>query len=133
MRACIDGLVFEAAHYTPINNVPQLHGHTFTLSVCVEGELDKEFMVIDFLRLREILEGVIERYKYSLIVPRKDLDSLNIKGPFKVKLAVIDYPQATAEALSTSILDELITIFKSLNMKFKITLKINEGQHNYVE
>ncbi|MCS7108942.1 MAG: 6-carboxytetrahydropterin synthase [Sulfolobales archaeon] len=133
MKACIDDITFEAAHYTPVNNVPQLHGHTFTLSVCVEGELNKSSMVLDFLKLRDILEGVIERYRYSLIVPRSDLESLCIKGPFKVKLAVIDYPHATAEAISMSILDELTTIFKSLNMGFKVTLKVNEGKYMYVE
>lgn len=133
MRVCVDGITFEASHYTPVNNVPQLHGHTFTLTICVEGELDENLMVIDFLKLREIVEGVVERYRYSLIVPRNDLESIHINGPFKVKLAIIDYPHATAEALAMSILDELTAIFKSLKMKLKIILRVAEGVNNFAE
>lgn len=133
MRVCVDDVTFEASHYTPINNIPQLHGHTFTLRVCVEGELGEDLMVIDFLKLREIVEGVVERYRYSLIVPRNDLENIHISGPFKVKLAIIDYPHATAEALTMSILDELTTIFKSLKMKLKITLRVTEGRNNFAE
>jgi len=133
VKVCVDNVTFEASHYTPVNGVPQLHGHTFTVALCVEGSLNEYFMVIDFLKLREIVEGVVERYRYSLIVPRNDLGSLNIVGPFKVKLAVIDYPYATAEALAISMLEELTTIFKSLNMKFKITLKVMEGKHSSAE
>ncbi len=133
MRVCVDDVTFEASHYTPVNGTPQLHGHTFTLTLCAEGEPGKDFMVVDFMKLREIVEGVIERYRYSLIVPRNDLENLQIKGPFRVKLAVIDYPQATAEALAMSITDELITIFKSLNMKLGIMLRVMEGRHSYAE
>ncbi len=133
MRVCVDGITFEASHYTPVNNIPQLHGHTFTLTLCVEGELGEDLMVIDFLKLREIVEGVVERYRYSLIVPRNDLEDVHISGPFKVKLAIIDYPHATAEALTMSMLDELTTVFKSLKIKLKITLRVAEGSNSFAE
>lgn len=133
MRVCVDNVSFEAAHYTPVNNVPQLHGHTFTVSVCVDGELREDFMVIDFMKLKELVENVVERYRYSLIVPKKDLEGLDIKGPFKLKLVILEYPQATAEAIAMSILDELVTVFKSLGMEVGITLKVFEGRDNYVE
>lgn len=133
MRVCVGNVGFEAAHYTPVNNVPQLHGHTFTVSVCVEGGLREDFMVIDFLKLKELVENIVERYRYSLIVPKKDLEGLDIKGPFKVKLVILEYPQATAEAIAMSILDELVTVFKSLNMEVGIVVKVFEGRDNYVE
>ncbi len=133
MRVCVGNVVFEAAHYTPVNNVSQLHGHTFTVSVCVEGGLREDFMVVDFLKLKELVENIVERYRYSLIVPKKDLEELDIKGPFKVKLVILEYPQATAEAIAMSILDELVTVFKSLNMEVGVVVKVFEGRDNYVE
>lgn len=90
-------------------------------------------MVIDFIKLREVVEGVIDKYRYSLIIPKNDLDSINIQGPFRIKLAIIEYPQATAEAISSSVCDELVTIFKSMNEKFRISVKVMEGKNNYVE
>ncbi len=133
MRACIDEMSFEAAHYTPVNGVPQLHGHTFTVSVCVDGDLGSDYMVIDFTKLREVVEGVIDKYRYSLIIPKNDLDLINIQGPFRVKLALVEYPQATAEAISSSICDELVAVFKSVGKNFRISVKVVEGKNNYVE
>jgi len=92
VKVCAEDISFEATHYTPINNIPQLHGHTFTVSVCVEGKLREDFTVIDFLKLREIIGNIIERYRYSLIIPKKDLEVLDIRGPFKVKLVILEYP-----------------------------------------
>ena len=48
---------FDAAHYLPEYNgkCERLHGHTYKLVVKVEGTPDKEGMVIDFIRLKNIV------------------------------------------------------------------------------
>lgn len=133
MRVCVDGISFSAAHYTPVGGVPQLHGHTFTVSVCVEGELGEGLVVMDFLKLREIVAGLVSKFEYALIVPKKDVEALDIGGPFRVKLAVLEYDHATAEAISMSLCDELITVFKSLNKRFKVDVRVLEGKDSYAE
>lgn len=49
---------FDAAHYLPEYNgkCERLHGHTYKLVVKVEGTPDKEGMVIDFIRLKNIVK-----------------------------------------------------------------------------
>ena len=52
---------FDAAHYLPEYNgkCEKLHGHTYKLVVKVEGTPDKEGMVIDFIRLKNIVKEEI--------------------------------------------------------------------------
>jgi len=52
---------FEAAHAVTIGGRPEeVHGHTFRLEVAVEGSL-KDGYLIDFLRLRAIVDGIIKK------------------------------------------------------------------------
>ena len=56
---------FDAAHAVVINGKPEeIHGHTFKLEVVVKGELRGGY-VIDFLELREIVEGVIANLRHK--------------------------------------------------------------------
>ncbi|WP_209475435.1 6-pyruvoyl trahydropterin synthase family protein [Thermococcus stetteri] len=57
----VERFKFEAAHAVIIGNqVEEIHGHTFRLEVTVEGPL-KNGYVIDFLKLREIVENIIKK------------------------------------------------------------------------
>ena len=49
---------FDAAHYLPEYNgkCERLHGHTYKLVVKVQGTPDHEGMVIDFIRLKNIVK-----------------------------------------------------------------------------
>lgn len=61
---------FDAAHYLPQYNgkCEKLHGHTYKLVVKIEGTPDKEGMVIDFVRLKEIVkEAVLNSLDHSCI------------------------------------------------------------------
>ncbi|MDK2869117.1 MAG: dihydroneopterin phosphate aldolase [Pyrococcus sp.] len=49
---------FDAAHAVKIEEWEELHGHTFFLEVIVEGEIKKGY-VIDFLKLKKIVDGVV--------------------------------------------------------------------------
>ena len=49
---------FDAAHYLPAYNgkCEHLHGHTYKLVVKVEGTPDHEGMVIDFIKLKNLVK-----------------------------------------------------------------------------
>lgn len=49
---------FDAAHYLPAYNgkCEHLHGHTYKLVVKVEGMPDHEGMVIDFIKLKNLVK-----------------------------------------------------------------------------
>lgn len=52
---------FDAAHYLPKYNgkCENLHGHTYKLVVKVSGHPDHEGMVIDFIRLKNIVKDLV--------------------------------------------------------------------------
>jgi len=48
---------FDAAHFLPSykGKCEKLHGHTYKLRVTFEGKADKEGMVVDFGRIKEVV------------------------------------------------------------------------------
>lgn len=52
---------FDSAHRLPDYNGPcaQLHGHTYRLQVVVEGQIDKNGMVIDFADLKQLVQKTV--------------------------------------------------------------------------
>ena len=102
MKVCVERC-FNAAHYMPVRGEVLLHGHTYKLVACVKGDVGKDSMVIDFLVLKDVVKEVIKQFNYSLIIPRKDLGKVSIKGPFKVKYAVVNGERASTEVLASTI------------------------------
>ncbi len=87
----IERFKFEAAHAVIINGEPEeIHGHTFTLEISVEGPL-REGYVMDFLELRAIVEEIIKRLdrrNLNLIFenPTAETIALWIAGEVRKKL-----------------------------------------------
>ncbi len=133
VNTCVTNLFFDACHYTPVDGVPTLHGHTFRLSVCVEGEVSGEGWVIDFSRLRAIVEEAIRPFKYSLIIPVKDRDSIGIKGGFRVKFAFINATVATGENIGLELCGRIREKLSELGLEnIVISLDLWEGSENFV-
>jgi len=61
MVRIVERFKFDASHAVIIDGTPEeTHGHTFRLEVAVEGSPTKGY-VMDFLKLREIVDGIIGR------------------------------------------------------------------------
>ena len=61
---------FDAAHYLPEyhGKCEKLHGHTYKLVVKLEGMPDHEGMIIDFIKLKELVkEKVLVKLDHSCI------------------------------------------------------------------
>ncbi|RLG83949.1 MAG: 6-carboxytetrahydropterin synthase [Thermoprotei archaeon] len=126
----ISGLTFDVSHYTKgaSSKCMNIHGHTFKLSVEVEGFINEDTgMVIDFIILKKIVREIINEYDHKVIVPKKDVGKISIKGPFNAEMKVIDYPEATTEYIA---LDIAKRIYEKLKMPVRV--KLYEGENNYV-
>jgi 6-pyruvoyltetrahydropterin/6-carboxytetrahydropterin synthase len=67
MRLCRE-FIFDAAHYIPHykGKCEHLHGHTYRLEVVIEGGVNKDGMVIDFAKMKEIVETqVLEKLDHQ--------------------------------------------------------------------
>ncbi len=66
-----EDLVFCAAHFITYGGgcCESLHGHNYRVSVTVEGEPDEHGLVVDFLVLQEIVEGLVGRLDHRTLLP----------------------------------------------------------------
>jgi len=60
MRLCRE-FYFDAAHYIPHykGKCEKLHGHTYKLEVVIESDVKKDGMIIDFVKMKEIVETTV--------------------------------------------------------------------------
>ena len=63
--------LFDSAHFLP--NVPPghkcrtMHGHTYKLTIYVDGELQEPGWIIDFGELKSIIKPVIDQVDHQLL------------------------------------------------------------------
>ncbi|MBM4089265.1 MAG: 6-pyruvoyl tetrahydropterin synthase family protein [Planctomycetes bacterium] len=64
-------LTFNAAHFITYdgNTCEQLHGHNFRVSVDVEGPLDENHYVVDFIALRNDLKQITATLDHGVLLP----------------------------------------------------------------
>jgi len=106
---CVRSRPINAAHYTPVDGAPRLHGHTFRISVCLAGTVDQDGMILDFSIVDKFLDTVSDELNYSLLAPISDRDaieSLVASAPFMIKAVYLPAP-ATAETLGTWVCERL--------------------------
>jgi 6-pyruvoyltetrahydropterin/6-carboxytetrahydropterin synthase len=63
--------VFSAAHFITFNGdvCERLHGHNYRVAVEVEGPLDENQYVIDFIALRDELKTIIDELDHRVLLP----------------------------------------------------------------
>ena len=130
LRIGVEGIALDSAHYT-LSSEPnsQIHGHTYRVSVEVEGQVDPNTgFVIDFDELKAVVREVIKEWDHKLIVPERDRGKLEIKGPFRVEIRYINAPFPSVEYIGMEIARE---IYDRLKGRFKVYVKIYEGQDSY--
>src|SRR5688572_30078399 len=63
--------VFSAAHFITFNKdvCERLHGHNYRVAVVVEGPLDQNQYVIDFIALRDELKIITDELDHRMLLP----------------------------------------------------------------
>src|SRR5262245_13968027 len=63
--------IFSAAHFITFNGdvCERLHGHNYRVAVEVEGPLDENQYVIDFIALRDELKAVTDELDHHVLLP----------------------------------------------------------------
>jgi len=62
---------FSAAHFITFNGdvCERLHGHNYRVAVEVEGPLDENRYVIDFIALRDALKAITDELDHHVLLP----------------------------------------------------------------
>ena len=65
-----DYLVFCAAHFVTYDGVSEpLHGHNYRASVTVEGTLQEDHFVFNFVTLKRIMHGLVDQLDHLTLLP----------------------------------------------------------------
>ena len=75
-----DHLVFSAAHFITIgeNFCERLHGHNWRVAARVEGPLDANCFVFDFIALRDELQSLVDQLDHRMLLPTEH-DQIKVK------------------------------------------------------
>lgn len=68
-----DELIFSAAHFITFagNICERLHGHNYGVAVEIEGPLDENQYVVDFIALRGVLREIVGGLDHYLLLPTR--------------------------------------------------------------
>jgi 6-pyruvoyltetrahydropterin/6-carboxytetrahydropterin synthase len=71
VRISKDYLVFSAGHFiTYAGDVcERLHGHNYRVAAEVDGPLDANHYVVDFIALRDVLKAIVDELDHHMLLP----------------------------------------------------------------
>lgn len=74
VRVIKDALVFSAAHFITFNGTicERLHGHNWRVEAAIEGPLDENAYVFDFIALRDNLQTIVAELDHSVLLPDRN-------------------------------------------------------------
>ena len=100
---------WEGAHRLPWHDglCKNLHGHSYTMFVEVEGEPDERGLLMDFKDLKMCLTELVDAWDHGTIVDQNDSDLLDVMQSKSWKHYVIPY-DTTAENMCIYAADYLI-------------------------
>jgi len=66
-----DNLVFSAGHFITFNGdvCERLHGHNYRVTAEIQGPLDENQYVIDFIALRDTLQEIVNGLDHYMLLP----------------------------------------------------------------
>ena len=127
---------WEMGHRLPNHKGPcrNIHGHSYKMIVELEGEVQKNGMIIDFYDLGLIIKPIIQKYDHSLMVYNKDKVLIDFLKKNKMKKVIVDY-YATVENICKDFVNLISNRMKKKkpgNIKM-VTVKIFETPNSYAE
>ncbi len=68
-----DNLMFASGHFVSYDGekVEPLHGHNYRLSVTVEGPVDENAYVLNFVTLKRIMKRLADELDHRMLLPRE--------------------------------------------------------------
>ena len=128
---------WEAAHRLPWHEglCRNLHGHSYRLTVVLDGAPDARGMVLDFKHLKRALKPLIDAWDHAILVAETDDELLGIARQTGWKHYVFP-ADTTAENLSAFVAEHLCTEAGGLLAEHgirRVTVRLAETETCYAE
>lgn len=74
VRVTKDYLVFCSGHFISYegDKCERLHGHNYRAAVEIEGDLDENYYVFDFVTLKRLMRGIVDQLDHRMMLPTQN-------------------------------------------------------------
>ena len=123
VRLSKDYLVFSAGHFITYDRdvCERLHGHNYRVTAEVDGPLDENHYVVDFIALRDTLKAIVDELDHHMLLPTQHplikvvADEVEVEATFRDRRWVfprgdcilLEIPNTTSELLARYIAGRL--------------------------
>ena len=109
-----------------------IHGHSYKMIIELEGEADKNGIVLDFFKIDEIVEPILKVYDHCFAINRNDSEMRDFLINNNFKIVELDF-NTTSENLAKHFANLLKGNFSQFaNLSF-LTVKVYETIDAYAE
>jgi 6-pyruvoyltetrahydropterin/6-carboxytetrahydropterin synthase len=124
---------WEMGHRLPehFGQCKNIHGHSYKMLVEIEGELNKDEMVIDYYDVEKIINPIIGKLDHAFMVNKNDKVVLEFLEKMNSKKVIVDF-QSTAENICLYLLNEIKKVSLPQNVS-EIKVRVYETSHDYAE
>ncbi|MBY0395126.1 MAG: 6-pyruvoyl tetrahydropterin synthase family protein [Thermoleophilia bacterium] len=146
VRVTKDYLVFSAGHFITYNGdeCERLHGHNYRVAVEVEGPLDENHYVFDFIALRDFTKRLTDALDHRMLLPTQspyihlDEDGPNWRVRYRDRhwsfprdeCVLLPIPNTTAELLADYLGDRLREEFVAHGLPLPAVMRM-EVEENF--
>lgn len=128
---------FEGAHRLPWHEglCKNLHGHSYTMFVEIEGELDANGLLMDFKDLKQCLLPLINAWDHATIVAAHDKELRDVVESKNWKHYILPY-DTTAENMCIYAADYLIEHSRDVLVSHRVhtvRVRVSETETCYAE
>jgi len=83
VRVTKDHLVFSSGHFISYegNKCERLHGHNYRVAVEMEGDLDDNYYVFDFIALKHRTKAITDELDHRMMLPTRNSHIAIAEGP----------------------------------------------------
>ncbi|MEW6004103.1 MAG: 6-carboxytetrahydropterin synthase [Stygiobacter sp.] len=124
---------WEMGHRLPFHEgkCKNLHGHSYKCMVEINGEPDKNGMVLDYYDMKKIIKPIIEELDHSFMVWSGDKEVIEFLDRINSKKVIVDF-QSTAENICLYLLERIkkTDLPKNINT---LKVKVFETENTYAE
>lgn len=128
---------WEAAHRLPAHDgaCRNIHGHSYRMTVTLDGSVGSAGMVIDFHDVKAMVEPLIRAWDHATLVAETDAELLAAVSNLGSKIFVLP-AETTAENLCLFALDFVVDHGRTLltgHAVTRITIRVQETETCYSE
>lgn len=126
--------IWEMSHRLPFHEggCKNVHGHSYKMTIFLEGDLDKNGMVLDFYHIVDIVQPLIDKLDHAFICDPNDNVMIDFLKANAFKFYIID-KNSTAENLSSFFLNEFKPKFAEFHNLHYLGVRVYETLDAYAE